>query len=140
MDQNYQILDRRFILPETNASEGDVAVAKLCVNMEIVVHMPLCVATYVGIVTGALWSHELEVLTLAIQLVGMIFFVGPDFMTECMNMVPHDKPGCIPGFSFFEFFYFWFGVSVNFVWFFVPITMLVSAIRRSVSLKTKKQD
>ena len=69
------------------------------------------------------------------QVVGMILFVGPDFMTGCPNMVPHNVLTCVPGFSLYEGFYFWFGVVVNIVWGYVPLAMMRSAIQRSVAMK-----
>jgi len=50
-------------------------------------------------------------------------------MTGCENMVPHGVKNCMPGFSLFELFYFWFGVGVNVVWVIVPAVMIVNIWR-----------
>lgn len=135
MDANYRLLDRRF--NPGQAHPGDQALACLMVNMELFGHSVLCFITYIGMVTGAVWACEMEIATLMLQLVGMIVFVGPDYMTGCMNMVPHNVSGCIPGFSSYEFFYYWFGVGVNIVWGVVPLVMLHDAFKRSIAMKVK---
>ena len=95
----------------------------------------MCFATYVGIVTGAVWACEMEIATTMLQLVGMVMFIGPDYLTGCMNMVPHNVSGCIPGFTPFECFYYWFGVGVNLVWGYVPAMLMIDAFKRSAAMK-----
>merc|ERR1711871_35298 len=112
MGENYQLLDRRF----TGDSDPEQVLAWLVVNMEIFIHAPLCLSAYVGIVTDKVWSCELEIMALTVQLIGTFVFVLPDFLTGCLNMVPHNVPTCVPNLTAYTAFFFYFGVTVNVVW------------------------
>ena len=48
----------------------------------------------------------------------------PDYMTGCLNMHPMGEPGCMPPFTPFNLFFVYFGVLINWIWFFVPTYML----------------
>ena len=106
MQENYMLLDRRFKGPSGGAGEGDIAVGALIVNMELFLHSALCFAAYVGIARGAKWQHEAELVALSFQLFGLFIFVGPEFMTECLNMVPHGVAGCFPPVDAYTLFYY----------------------------------
>jgi len=122
MADNYELLDRRFCRNCT--SNGEMVAAKLIVNTEILVHAPLCVITYVAIATGSKLAAGWELITLTWQLFGLLAFVGPDFLTGCLNMVPHGEEGCLPEFTPYNFFFSWFGVGINIIWAYVPICMM----------------
>ena len=61
---------------------------------------------------------------------GALIFVAPDYLTGCLNMQPFNEPGCTPPLTPFYFFFVYFGVIINWIWFVVPVAMLASAVRR----------
>jgi hypothetical protein len=90
----------------------------------------------VGIKRGASWARDLQLVALTFQLLGAIVFVGAELMTGCMNLVPFGKPGCLPDLSLYTAFYFYFGVTLNFVWVLIP-TLMIAGIVRSSAAETK---
>jgi len=82
--ENYKLLDVRF---KDSAHPAEAASACLIVNMELFFHSLLTVIAYVGVVTKSAWRYEAEIVALVVQLVGTFFFVLPEFMTGCLNMV-----------------------------------------------------
>ena len=127
MNENYQILDKRFARTGT---EGDMAVATTITQTELIVHSTLCLYAYIGICTRTRWADAVGLIALSFQMFGAIMFIVPDLLTGCPNMQPFDELTCTPGFSWFELFYFWFGVVVNFVWVIVPLAMMKNIIQR----------
>eukprot|EP00937_MAST-01D_sp_MAST-1D-sp2_P008265 g8265.t1 len=103
---------------------------------------PLCLLAYLAYraapgSTLGLLREELELVTLLFQLCGTIWFVGPELLTECRNMVPIGVAGCLPGTKPYELMYFWFAVGVNVVWVLVPLVMIVAAMQRNAALKAQ---
>jgi hypothetical protein len=129
MHENYAILDRRFDEASTTAIASDVAVGTVVTQTELVFHAGLCLAAYVGLASRKGWADGVGLVALSFQLFGAFVFILPEFMTGCENMVPHGVKNCMPGFSLFELFYFWFGVGVNVVWVIVPAVMIVNIWR-----------
>jgi hypothetical protein len=61
---------------------------------------------------------------------GTVWFVGPELLTGCVNMVPFGIRRCVAGFSSYELLYFWFAVGANCVWIVVPVMMICHAAIR----------
>jgi hypothetical protein len=134
-----RLLDNRFNVGCTATSQvpcaapphpSDAAAALVVTQTELYVHSLLCLAAYVGLQKRAAWQHELQIAALAFQLLGAIVFVGSELLTGCLNMVPIGEHTCAPGVSLYELFYFWFGVSANFVWVVIPLRMAAGVITR----------
>jgi hypothetical protein len=78
---------------------------------------------------------------LSFQLFGAIVFVIPEFLSGCLNMVPHNVHTCVPdASSYYNLFYFYFGVLVNFVWVIIPAYMIWEAICSSAAEKEDKKN
>ena len=59
-------------------------------------------------------------------------FVLPDYLTGCLNMQPFGEPTCMPPLTPFYFFFVYFGVIINWIWFVVPVGMLIKAVCNDV--------
>jgi len=129
MNENYQVLDKRF---SREATKGDIAVAATVTQTELCVHSVLTLYAYVGLCKRARWADSVALIALSFQLFGAIMFIGPDLMLGCPNMQPFDQLTCTPGISWFEVFYFWFGVTVNVVWIIIPMILMKNIIQRSI--------
>ena len=127
MNDNYQILDKRF---SRDATDGDIAVATTITQTELYVHSILTFFAYVGLCRRTKWADVVSSIALSFQLFGAIVFIVPDLLTGCPNMQPFDDKTCTPDATMFTLFYFWFGVMVNFVWVIVPAMMLKDIIQR----------
>eukprot|EP00445_Apocalathium_hangoei_P081300 CAMPEP_0204190086 /NCGR_PEP_ID=MMETSP0361-20130328/59026_1 /ASSEMBLY_ACC=CAM_ASM_000343 /TAXON_ID=268821 /ORGANISM="Scrippsiella Hangoei, Strain SHTV-5" /LENGTH=259 /DNA_ID=CAMNT_0051150851 /DNA_START=35 /DNA_END=814 /DNA_ORIENTATION=+ len=135
MIQNYEQVDRRF---RQTSQPGERASAMLLMNIELVGHSSLCLMAYVGTALRRPWRHEVQILTLSLQLMGTIMFVVPEFMTECLNLAPQGVATCAPVPTLYNLVYFWFGTCISFIWFVIPLRMLWGSICESVALKSGK--
>ena len=108
------------------------AVAATVTQTELCVHSVLTLYAYVGLCKRARWADSVALIALSFQLFGAIMFIGPDLMLGCPNMQPFDQLTCTPGISWFEVFYFWFGVTVNVVWIIIPMILMKNIIQRSI--------
>ena len=84
--------------------------------------MPMAIVT-----TAATAMAAAVVLTMAAY--GALLFVVPDYLTGCLNMQPFGEPGCMPPLTPFYFFFVYFGVVINWIWFAVPVAMLAKTVR-----------
>ena len=146
MDAHYRQLDNRCNDDVSHAaggpSEDAVATATVVFRVELFVMAPLCLLTYLayrgcslGLGLNAL-RPELEISTLLFQICGTIWFVGPELLTGCKNMVPIGIEGCTTvGTKPYELMYFWFAVGVNVVWIIVPLLMLRHTVQQNVSAR-----
>lgn len=140
MNKNYRQLDLRFNYEQKGTAGGphpsDVAAALTVTQTELWCHSVLCLFAYVGYCRDAKWKQEIGILALAFQLFGAIVFVGPEFLTGCLNMVPHNEFNCMPDTgSLYNLFYFYFGVGANFVWVVIPVWMIWEEVRSSAAAK-----
>lgn len=78
----------------------------------------------VGICKGAKWQKTLEVMVLTMAAYGALVFVVPDYLEGCSNMQPMNERTCSPELTPFYFFFVYFGVIINWIWFVVPVVML----------------
>lgn len=143
MNANYRLLDLRFNWEDRGTAGGphasDVAAALTVTQTELWCHSTLCLFAYVGYCRDSAWKQEIGILALAFQLFGAIVFVGPEFLTGCINMVPHNEYNCMPDTgSLYNLFYFYFGVGANFVWVVIPVYMIWEAVHSSAAQKEGK--
>ena len=66
---------------------------------------------------------------------GTVVFVVPDLLDGCLNMQPFGVADCTPPLTPFYFFYVYFGVVINWIWFGVPLAMLIVNVRRDLKRK-----
>ena len=129
MDNNYRILDNRcndeLVGTAGGPDEGSRAVALLVFRLELFVMMPICLLAFLALRRRSSTAPALELVASILQLLGTVFFIGPELMTGCKNMVPFGvKPnGCAPPplDSLWNAFYWHFGIGVNIVWILVPL-------------------
>ena len=77
----------------------------------------------------------METIALMIQAVGAVAFVMPDMLTGCENMQPINVKTCLPPLEPFYFFFFYFGVIINWLWVVVPVFALVKVVQSDVAEK-----
>jgi len=90
------------------------------------------VKTFLALRRRSAVSPALELLASTLQLLGTVFFLGPEFMTGCKNMQPFGPSphGCFPPplDSLWTAFYWHFGIGVNAVWVFIPLLLGARAV------------
>ena len=91
----------------------------------------------VAICKQATWHRSLENIVLTLASYGTLIFVAPDYLTGCLNMQPFGEPGCSPPYTPFYFFFVYYGVIINWVWFMVPIVMLWYNVREDFAAAPK---
>jgi len=155
MYHNYRLLDRRFqaLDWDHNAKAEGESCNHLATNWvvptiigitEILIHTPLCIATYYGYKHGSSWRAPMEILASMIQLVGAIIFIFAEYVVPCSfeNLFPYSLTGeggvaSLEAFdnasdsakfinkSVYLYFGFWLA---NFVWVVVPTYFIYECI------------
>ena len=64
-----------------------------------------------------------------------VCFVMPDLLTGCENMQPINVKTCLPPFEPFYFFFYYFGVVINWLWVVVPMIALYFVVKSDVEEK-----
>ena len=105
-------------------SQYEVEVARTVNTVELLVYSWMSVMVAVGICKGTKWHKTLEVMVLTMAAYGALVFVLPDYLEGCSNMQPMGVKSCTPEVTPFYFFFVYFGVIINWIWFVVPIVML----------------
>ena len=133
-ERGYRMVDRRYrrhLIGQPNGpSAYEVHVARTVNAMEVIVYSWMSIMAAVGIATRATWHRTLELMVLTMACYGTVVFVLPDFFDGCLNMQPMGVAECYPPLTPFYFFYVYFGVAINWIWFGVPLGMLVVNVRR----------
>ena len=134
-ERGYRMVDRRYRRHMIdNLPMGPTAyeanVARTVNAMEVLVYSWLSIMVAVGIATRAKWHKSIELVVLTMSLYGTIVFVVPDFLDGCPSTQPIGVHDCFPELTPFYFFYTYFGVTINFIWFLVPLYMIVNRIRK----------
>lgn len=141
LSKNYELLDRRFrAVPQDQggAHSGERILVFIVANIELFLDVPLCFLAFYSVVHQKSWRHEVQLVLYTLQWAGLIFYIGPEFLSECQNLPPIGVPGCNPPFTLYNLFYFYFAAIVlNVVWFFVPTYMGYNLIKESAALKDK---
>ena len=132
--RGYQLVDRRYRRhlmgqPPLGPSAYEVAVARTVNAAEVLVYSWMSIMAAVGVATRAKWHRSLELIVLTMAAYGTVVFVVPDLFDGCLNMQPIGKAECLPPLTPFYFFYVYFGVVINWIWFGVPVAMLVARVR-----------
>eukprot|EP00462_Mataza_sp_D1_P004469 CAMPEP_0175104652 /NCGR_PEP_ID=MMETSP0086_2-20121207/9883_1 /TAXON_ID=136419 /ORGANISM="Unknown Unknown, Strain D1" /LENGTH=249 /DNA_ID=CAMNT_0016380141 /DNA_START=113 /DNA_END=862 /DNA_ORIENTATION=- len=146
MFQNYQLLDNRcrenVAFSAGGPSPGAIPVAVLVFRLELYCMAPLCFFTYFAYALRKPWRAEMAVITLVFQILGTVFFVGPELMTGCPNVSPFGPDtGCFSSVdptSLYDLMYFYFAFGMNFVWIIVPVLMIYFSVKESSDLKASK--
>ena len=129
----YQLVDRRYhrALVDTPAGPTayEAAVVQTLNATELFVYSWMSWLVAVGICKHASWHRTLEAVVLTMAAFGALLFVVPDYLTGCLNMQPFGEPGCMPPLTPFYFFFVYFGVVINWIWFAVPVAMLAKTVR-----------
>jgi hypothetical protein len=134
-ERGYRMVDRRYRrhmidkLP-MGPTAYEANVARTVNAMEVLVYSWLSIMVAVGIATRAKWHKSIELVVLTMSLYGTIVFVVPDFLDGCPSTQPIGVHDCFPELTPFYFFYTYFGVTINFIWFLVPLYMIVDRIRK----------
>ena len=116
----------------------EAAVARTVNAAEVLVYSWMSLMAAVGIAKRAKWHKTIELIVLTMASYGAIVFVVPDMLDGCVNMQPIGERNCFPPLTPFYFFYVYFGVTINFIWFLVPLSMLFVHIRRDFASTKKK--
>lgn len=139
MGDYYKILDKRFRYHMVGKPGGpvaaDSAIVWLLCRIELFCHAPLTFFAFVGVARRAPWRQTIEAVALSLQFFGSLIFPAGDLLTDCSNMQPIDVPTCFPPVTAFNVLFYYFPTSINFVWCFVPMFMLVQVVRSDVSEK-----
>lgn len=143
-ERGYRMVDRRYRRhltgqPPHGPSEYEVLVARTVNAAEVLVYSWMSIMAAVGVITRARWHKTLELMVLTMASYGTVVFVVPDMLDGCLNMQPMGVRECFPPLTPFYFFYVYFGVVINWIWFLVPIGMLATNVMRdfAASRKTK---
>ena len=137
-EKGYRLVDRRYrrnlIGKAPNGpSLYEVNVARTVNAAEVFVYSWMSIMSAVGIATRATWHKTLEIIVLTMAAYGTVVFVVPDMLDGgCLNMQPMGVHECFPPLTPFYFFFVYFGVVINWIWFCVPIAMLVVNVRRDL--------
>ena len=137
MNDNYRILDKRpdLIGQPLGPLATDRALVYTLNEMELFGHSVLCLIAFYGVCYKTPWRHTMETIALMIQAVGAVAFVMPDMLTGCENMQPINVKTCLPPLEPFYFFFFYFGVIINWLWVVVPVFALVKVVQSDVAEK-----
>ena len=134
-ERGYRMVDRRYrrhIIgkPPDGPSEYEVILARTVNATEVIVYSWMSIMAAVGVATRARWHKTLEMIVLTMASYGTVVFVLPDMLDGCLNMQPMGVRECLPPLTPFYFFYVYFGVVINWIWFLVPLGMLAVNVKR----------
>ena len=143
-ERGYRMVDRRYRRhligkPPQGPSEYEVLVARTVNATEVLVYSWMSIMAAVGIATRARWHKTLELMVLTMAAYGTVVFVVPDMLDGCLNMQPMGVRECLPPLTPFYFFYVYFGVVINWIWFLVPLAMLVTNVKRDFDASGKSK-
>ena len=134
-ERAYQLVDRRYRRhlvdqPPYGPSKYEVSLARTVNAMEVLIYSWMSIMAAVGIATKAKWHKTVEIMVLTMAAYGTIVFVVPDWFDGCLNMQPIGVAECAPPLTPFYFFFVYFGVVINWIWFLVPVSMLCVLVSR----------
>jgi len=139
MNNNYRILDKRYrpdLVGQTlGPTSGDRALVYTLNEMELFGHSLMCLFAFYGVCYKTRWRHGAECIALVTQAVGAVCFVMPDMLTGCENMQPINVKTCLPPLEPFYFFFYYFGVVINWLWVVVPVIALYFVVKSDVEEK-----
>lgn len=139
----YHMVDRRYRRHLTNLPGGpsgyEASVVQTLNGIELFVYSWMSFLTAVSITNNGKWHRILEICVLTMAAFGALLFLVPDYMTGCLNMHPMGVSECIPPLTPFNLFFVYFGVVINWIWFFVPSYMLFVLARDDCKVEEKEK-
>ena len=91
---------------------------------------PLCFITYILIQWKSPYARDMQIITSVFQLIGTYFFIVPELLMGCSNLLPFYSQSCLPlpPLDLFHGFFFYLAVGLNVVWIVVPLYIIYSSV------------
>ena len=138
-ERAYQLVDNRYnrhlVGQPGGPSEAEAVSARVVNSIELFVYSWMSILVAAGIATRSRWHKTLEAAVLTMAAYGTVVFVVPDFLTGCPNMQPFAEHTCLPPLTPFYAFFVYFGVTINIIWFVVPLRMLWNNVKTDLDVK-----